>query len=78
MNTEMMNLKPYEMMNQAERSVWNHRAAQMMKQCGGGFASALAEAFFRADLANQARMVGAFADLFAGYRETAAAEHWPD
>ena len=76
MNPE--HVKPYEIMNQAERQVWNHRAAQMMKTCGGGFASALAEAFFRADLANQARMVGAFADLFAGYRATAAEQTWPD
>jgi len=40
------------------------RAAHNMQSHGGGFASALAEAFFRADSHNRARILGAFGDLF--------------
>lgn len=41
-----------------------HRAAQVMEQRGGGFASALAQAYFRADNTNARILREAFADLF--------------
>ena len=47
----------------------NHRAAALMQHFGGGFASALAVAYLRADAINQARILGAFGDLFEKYRD---------
>jgi hypothetical protein len=67
----MQQLKPYALMNLQERATWNHRAAQLMEKIGGGFASALALAYFRADGTNQARILGAFGDLFEVYRNRA-------
>ena len=49
----------------------NHKAAKTMARMGGGFASALALAYFRADSDNQARILGAFPDLFEKYRRIA-------
>ena len=49
----------------------NHKAAKIMERIGGGFASALALAYFRADSDNQARILGAFPDLFEKYRRIA-------
>ena len=49
----------------------NHKAAKTMERMGGGFASALALAYFRADSDNQARILGAFPDLFEKYRRIA-------
>ena len=49
----------------------NHRAAQTMESIGGGFAAALALAYFRADGGNQARILAAFPDLFEKYRRIA-------
>jgi hypothetical protein len=49
----------------------NHRAAQTMEDMGGGFAAALALAYFRADGDNQARILGAFPELFEKYRRIA-------
>jgi len=49
----------------------NHRAAQTMESLGGGFATALALAYFRADSNNQARILGAFPELFEKYRRIA-------
>lgn len=46
----------------------NHRAARLMEKIGGGFASALAVAYFRADADNQARILAAWPDLFERYR----------
>ena len=46
----------------------NHRAAALMQRIGGGFASALGLAYHRADLGNQARILGAFGDLFEKFR----------
>jgi hypothetical protein len=40
-----------------------------MEKIGGGFASALALAYFRADGDNKARILGAFPDLFEKYRQ---------
>jgi len=54
---------------------WNHRAAQQMEKKGGGFAAALAQAYFRADLGNQARLLGAFAEIFEKHRALAMEEH---
>ncbi len=65
-------LKPYALMSADERATWNHRAAQLMERQGGGFAAALAGAYFRADLGNQARILQAFGELFAEYRDQAA------
>lgn len=49
----------------------NHRAAKTMERMGGGFASALALAYFRADSDNQARILAAWPDLFERYRRIA-------
>jgi hypothetical protein len=49
----------------------NHRAAKAMEKMGGGFASALAVAYFHADGDNRARILGAFPDLFKKYRQLA-------
>jgi hypothetical protein len=43
------------------------RLAELMTQYGGGFASAIAEAFFRADQSNADRLVEAFRDLFESF-----------
>jgi hypothetical protein len=64
-------LKPYALMLPKERATWNHRAAQTMEDMGGGFAAALALAYFRADGDNQARILGAFPELFEKYRRIA-------
>ncbi len=39
-------------------------AAHRMSREGGGFAGAIADAYFRADSANKTRLVEAFRDLF--------------
>lgn len=41
-----------------------HRAAENMEDFGGGFAAAIALAYFRADSHNKPRIVQAFAELF--------------
>ena len=41
-----------------------HRAATLMQKQGGGFAEAIALAFFRADSRNQEKLVRAFVELF--------------
>lgn len=61
----------YVLMTPEERAVLNHRAAQYMERMGGGFASALAVAYYRADSDNKARIVGAWQDLFEKYRRIA-------
>ncbi len=65
-------MKPYIFMLSDERATWNHRAAQTMERMGGGFAAALALAYFRADGDNQARILAAFPELFEKYRRIAA------
>jgi hypothetical protein len=67
----MQQLKPYALMLPEERAIWNHRAAQTMENMGGSFAAALALAYYRADGNNQARILGAFPDLFEKYRRIA-------
>jgi hypothetical protein len=67
-------MKAYETMDQDERNTWNHRAAQLMEKLGGGFASALALAYYRADSGNRAAIVGAFPGLFDRYRTWAQEE----
>jgi len=52
----------------------NHRAAALMQKHGGGFASALGLAYHRADSGNQARILGAFAELFERYRRMVSEE----
>ena len=52
----------------------NHRAAALMQLRGGGFASALGLAYPRADSGNQARILGAFAELFERFRREASQE----
>jgi hypothetical protein len=42
---------------------------------GGGFAAAIALAYFRADSDNKARLLEAFPDLFAKYRQWARDLH---
>jgi hypothetical protein len=46
----------------------NHRAAKAMEKWGGGFAAALAVAYFHADADNKARILAAWPDLFERYR----------
>jgi len=58
-------------MNADDLEIQNHRAAQYMERMGGGFASALAVAYYRADSDNKARIVGAWPDLFEKYRRIA-------
>ena len=71
---EIKQLKPYALMTLAERATWNQRAAQLMEKIGGGFASALALAYFRADGTNQALILDAFANLFEVCRNRAFEE----
>jgi len=52
----------------------NHRAAALMQKHGGGFASALALAYHRADSGNQAKILGAFEHLFERYRRMVSEE----
>lgn len=47
-----------------------YNAAHKMQAMGGGFASALAEAFFRADSHNKQRILLAFGDMFERYAPT--------
>lgn len=47
-----------------------YKAAHMMDAMGGGFAAAIAEAFFRADSDNKQRIVSAFPELFERYAPT--------
>ena len=42
-------------------------ALQLMEKIGGGFASALAKAWMKADLTNQAKLRHAFGDLLEDY-----------
>jgi len=49
-----------------EPDFWTARA---MKQLGGSFVTALAEAWFRGDLRNRARIRNAFSDYFDEYRD---------
>ena len=58
-------------MNADDIEVQNHRAAQCMERMGGGFAAALAVAYYRADSDNKARIVGAWPHLFEKYRRIA-------
>lgn len=48
-----------------------HEAALRMQRMGGGFATSVAEAWFRADSGNRARLEAAFEDLFNRYSEEA-------
>ena len=48
-----------------------HKAAQRMERIGGGFASAIALAFYRADSHNARILTEAFGDLFVKYHD------WP-
>jgi hypothetical protein len=50
------------------------RAAELMDRIGGGFASSIAQAFYRADASNRARLVAAFPHLFDRYRDMARAD----
>jgi hypothetical protein len=56
-----------------------HRAAQVMEQRGGGFASALAQAYFRADNTNARILREAFADLFeTHYQQWSEDKYFPN
>ena len=41
-----------------------HKAAHNMENYGGGFAGAIALAYFRADSSNRERIINAFPELF--------------
>ena len=45
----------------------NYKAAELMRRQGGGFAQAIATAFYRADTQNRFTLLGAFSDLFKRY-----------
>lgn len=45
-----------------------YKAAHKMREQGGGFASCIAEAYFRADGHNQRRLLAAFGDLFERFK----------
>lgn len=62
-------------MNADELNTWNLRAVQLMDRMGGGFASALAVAYYRADSDNRARILAAWPDLFEKYRRMAREMH---
>jgi hypothetical protein len=47
-----------------------YEAAYEMDRSGGGFASAVANAFFRADGYNRKRLLFAFGDLFVQFAPT--------
>lgn len=44
-----------------------NKAAHNMREYGGGFAEAIALAYFRADSTNQVRVIDAFPELFERY-----------
>jgi len=46
-------------------------AARLMSRQGGGFAGAIADAYFRADSGNKTILVNAFRDLFDKYARLA-------
>jgi hypothetical protein len=48
-----------------------HKAARLMEQVGGGFASAIAQAFYRADSHNASIMLEAYGDMFHRYYDMA-------
>jgi hypothetical protein len=54
-----------------ELFTWNWRAAMAMEKVGGGFAAAIGVAYYRADSDNKARLLEAFPELFAKYRQWA-------
>ena len=47
------------------------KAAKTMEKVGGGFANAIALAFFRADSVNAGKIIQAFGDLFVKFHD------WP-
>ena len=49
----------------------DYDVAKVMRQYGGSFAQAMAEAWFKADAVNQARIKAAFPDLWIVYAELA-------
>jgi len=51
--------------------VTDYDIAKVMRQYGGSFAQAMAEAWFKADGPNQARIKAAFPDLWIVYTELA-------
>jgi len=57
-----------EVWTNVERSKY-FSAAEKMQESGGGFAAAIADAYFRADSSNAAILRASFADLFAKYME---------
>ncbi len=52
-----------------------HKAAHRMESEGGGFASAIALAFFRADSTNQVLLIDAFGHLFERYAPAQSCSH---
>lgn len=44
-----------------------YASAKTMEKYGGGFASALSEAFFKADSSNKRKLLDAFEELFLRY-----------
>lgn len=54
-----------------------HQVARLMQAQGGGFAWAIAEAYFRGDLVNRQRIVDAFPHLFLNFLEALEAAEAP-
>jgi len=62
--TVMMQAVPQE---EREFKQTNYKAIELMERIGGGFASALAITWRRADLENQRRLMASFQDLHDQY-----------
>jgi hypothetical protein len=64
-------LKGFNMTNfpNLDSHKWNayFNAAQAMTEHGGGFAGAIAEAYYKADKGNKAKLESAFQDLFFSF-----------
>jgi hypothetical protein len=56
-----------EVMDDVERKDRMIDAANRMMEYGGGFASSIGAAWFRADSGNRAKLEGAFPELFERY-----------
>ena len=73
-DTELGDIRPHRLDTFNQHQAREHflPAARMMEQQGGGFASAIATAFFRADNHNSAQLLAAFPALFRQYSEMAS------
>lgn len=61
-----------EIIEQVQQIKWAREcaAAHRMAREGGGFAGAIADAYFRADSVNKTKLTQAFSDLFERFSDT--------